>query len=44
MSLIRVRRNRKKTWIDHKKGTSPTKLVILLALVVGVIWYLSVAF
>lgn len=44
MSLIRVRRNRKKTWIDHKKGTSPTKLVLLLVLVVGVIWYLSAAF
>lgn len=44
MSLIRVRRNRKKTWIDHKKGTSPTRLVILLVLVLGVIWYLSTAF
>lgn len=44
MSLIRVRRNRKKSWIDHKKGTSPTRLALLLVLVVGAIWYLSVTF
>lgn len=44
MSLIRVRRSRKKNWIDHKKGMSPVKLVILLLLVLGVIWYLSASF
>ena len=44
MSLIRVRRNRKKNWIDHKKGTSPTKLVVLLVIVLAVIWYLTGAF
>jgi hypothetical protein len=44
MSLIRVRRWRKKTWIDHKKGTSPRKLIFLLAAVLAVIWYLSARF
>jgi len=44
MSLIRVRRRRKKTWIDHKKGTSPKKLVIFLVAVLAVIWYLSARF
>lgn len=44
MSLIRVRRRRKKSWIDHKKGASTTKLVLLFVLVVGAIWYLSTRF
>jgi hypothetical protein len=44
MSLIRVRRNRKKRWIDAKKGSSPGKLAGLLVLVVLLIWYLSSAF
>ena len=30
MSLIRVRRNRKKDWIDAKRGKPPTKLIALL--------------
>jgi hypothetical protein len=41
MSLIRVRRRRKKEWIDVKRGKSPGKLTFLLALVALVIWYLS---
>lgn len=41
MSLIRVRRNRKRDWIDVKKGKPPFKLGLLLVVVIGVIWYLS---
>lgn len=44
MSLIKVRRNRKKAWIDHKKGMAPKKLVFLLLTLVAVIWYLSIRF
>jgi len=44
MSLIRVRRNRKKSWIDQKKGIPPTRLILLLIAVGVVIWYLSVRF
>jgi hypothetical protein len=44
MSLIRVRRSRKKDWIDVKKGASARRLVLLLVVVVGVIWYLSSRF
>ena len=32
MSLIRVRRNRKKEWIDFKKGHSTRALTFLLIL------------
>ena len=32
MSLIRVRRRRKREWIDVRKGKSPTTLVVLLAI------------
>ena len=41
MSLIRVRRKRKKEWIDVKKGKPPFKLGLLLVVVIGVIWYLN---
>lgn len=44
MSLIRVRRQRKREWIDAKKGKSPTSLVVLFAVVIVVIWYLGRAF
>lgn len=44
MSLIRVRRNRKKEWIDAKKGRSPRSLVLLLFVVVLAIWFLSTRF
>jgi hypothetical protein len=44
MSLIRVRRNRKKSWIDQRRGTPPRKLFFLLIAVLIVIWYLGVRF
>lgn len=44
MSLIRVRRRRKREWIDAKKGRSPTVLVALLAAVLVIIWVLGRAF
>jgi hypothetical protein len=44
MSLIRVRRNRKKDWIDTKKGRSTRSLGIGLFLVVLAIWFLSTRF
>jgi hypothetical protein len=44
MSLIRVRRKRKKDWIDVRKGSGPGKLALVLLLVVGIIWYLSSRF
>ncbi len=44
MSLIRVRRRRKRDWIDAKKGKSPGKLLALLVVVAVVIWYLGRAF
>lgn len=44
MSLIRVRRSRKKNWIDSQKGPSLGKLFLLAVLVLGVIWYLGYRF
>ena len=44
MSLIRVRRRRKKEWLDVKKGKSTGKLLIFLVIVVGAIWYLGAQF
>ncbi|GMR12883.1 MAG: hypothetical protein BMS9Abin29_1077 [Gemmatimonadota bacterium] len=44
MSLIRIRRNRKKAWIDSKKGSPPIKLALLLAIVAMAIWYLGTRF
>lgn len=44
MSLIRVRRNRKKEWIDVRKGFSARRLILFLVVVVAAIWYLSVRF
>lgn len=41
MSLIRVRRRRKKNWLDARKGMSAGRLVVFLALVVALIWYLG---
>ncbi len=44
MSLIRIRRNRKKAWIDFKKGSPPMKLSLLLLIVALAIWYLGTRF
>lgn len=44
MSLIRVRRERKKNWIDNKKGLPPRSLLVLLAALLAVMWYLGVGF
>jgi hypothetical protein len=44
MSLIRVRRKRKREWIDARKGKSPRGLITLLILVLLLIWYLGVRF
>jgi hypothetical protein len=41
MSLIRVRRRRKKNWIDTRKGMTSQKLTGLFFVVVLVIWYLG---
>jgi hypothetical protein len=41
MSLIRVRRNRKKNWIDVRKGLPLRALVFLLALCVVAFWYVA---
>jgi hypothetical protein len=40
MSLIRVRRSRKKAGADSKPPKSPKLLAILLAVVVLALWYL----
>ncbi len=42
MSLIRVRRNRKKQWIDIRKGLPIKALVFLLVLCAIAFWYVSV--
>ena len=44
MSLIRVRRRRKREWLDAKKGRSPGTLVALLVVVIAIIWYLGSVF
>jgi hypothetical protein len=40
MSLIRVRRERKKEWIDVRKGLPLRFLIFLLVLVVLALWLL----
>ena len=44
MSLIRIRRKRKREWIDAQKGKNPRALILLLALVILLIWYLGFRF
>ena len=44
MSLIRVRRRRKREWIDVRKGMSTLRLGTLLFGVAFLIWYLSAGF
>ncbi len=41
MSLIRVRRKRKKQWLDVRRGKSPAKLGLFLLFVSLMIWYLG---
>ena len=44
MSLIRVRRRRKKNWLDSRKGMQSQRLMALLLCTVVLIWYLSSRF
>ena len=44
MSLLRIRRERKKNWIDKKAGWSPRRLVMLLVMLIILIWYLGFRF
>jgi len=44
MSLIRIRRKRKREWIDAQKGRTPKALIVLLALVIILIWYIGFRF
>lgn len=44
MSLIRIRRKRKREWIDTQKGRTPRVLIVLFAIVILVIWYLGYRF
>ena len=44
MSLIRIRRNRKKNWIDKKSGWSPRRLGMFLLMLMALIWYLGFRF
>ncbi|MEQ1856915.1 MAG: hypothetical protein ABL963_10610 [Longimicrobiales bacterium] len=41
MSLIRQRKLRKKNFIDARRGMPMAKLVTLLVITVGAIWYLG---
>ncbi len=41
MSLIRVRRRRKKNWIAARKGMPAGRLLGLFVLVAALIWYLG---
>lgn len=41
MSLIRQRRQRKKNWVDTRKGMPVGKLVFLLVITVALIWFAS---
>lgn len=41
MSLIRVRRERREYGAKLRKGMSPLRLLALLVVVLGVIWWLS---
>ena len=41
MSLIRVRRRRKKSWVDSRKGMPVGKLFFLLVITIAIIWFAS---
>ena len=38
MSLIRMRRRRKQSWVDARKGMPVGKLAFLLVITVALIW------
>lgn len=44
MSLIRVRKRRKQSWMEARQGMPRGKLIGLLILTVIAIWYLGWAF
>ena len=44
MSLIRVRKRRKQSWMEARKGMPKGKLIGLLVLTLIAIWYLGWAF
>lgn len=44
MSLIRIRRRRKKNWLDTRKGMPGGRLIALLILTLVAIWYLGARF
>ncbi len=44
MSLIRVRRRRKKNWLDARKGMPAQRLMGLLVITIALIWFLSSRF
>lgn len=41
MSLIRIRHERREIGTDARKGMSPWRLLIILALVLALMWYLG---
>jgi len=41
MSLIRVRRRRKQNWIDVRRGMSSGRLLVILAAVIALMWFLG---
>ena len=41
MSLIRMRRRRKKSWVDARKGMPVGKLMFLLVITIALIWFAS---
>ncbi|HSW31674.1 MAG TPA: hypothetical protein VLH75_19470 [Longimicrobiales bacterium] len=41
MSLIRARRDRSQLGYGARRGMSPSRLIILLALVIVALWYLG---
>lgn len=41
MSLIRVRKTRKRNWLGPRRGMPAGRLLVLLVLTVAAIWYLG---
>lgn len=44
MSLIRVRKIRKRNWLGPRRGMSARRLLVLLVLTLAAIWYLGSRF